>query len=259
MNKDYYTLKEIVFGLRNEQLRVIEKLRELEKYVNISDNSKCKSVQLSITSIKELSYSCLVKYDNLLKRILDFVSGDFVEAIMGGYYVGFGQVKNDSNGKYIFHGGVTVKDEDQEVFGIKVKELLSDEFVQNMDYRIKFHENECSASSLSLAYGSILYRGSVDLHNYESESMFYTGEYDEISVDNELNKNHKEFINEMLNLNIPRKLIPEYLQSVIDGNDNTKKDIIIPNTMIHTKKTWFNIKEEPNAFVLVKKQIPTKK
>ena len=35
--KNYYTLKEIILGLKNEQLYVIQKLKELEKYIKVNE------------------------------------------------------------------------------------------------------------------------------------------------------------------------------------------------------------------------------
>lgn len=258
MNKDYYTLKEIVFGLRNEQLRIIEKLIELEKYVNISDNSKCKSFKLTINNTKELGYKFLYQTNNLLEKIFLFISGEYREAVKGVALPGI--VRKDENGKYIFGDKITINNENQESFDMKVDELLKDEFIQNIFHNFRVNEMSLNETShvpiLSLKYDSTIYfNANPPLSNKAKyERIKYSARENLMYI---LNDNHN--ILELLSSKIPRNLIPEYYQNIIDTNDNAKKDILIPDTRIYGRKASFYVNEESNAFVLVKKTIPTKK
>lgn len=249
--KDYYTLKEIVFGLRKEQLRVVEKLKELEKYVNIADSEIRKNLQLTINSTKELGYSYLYKTNNLLEKIFLFITGDYREAVKGIILPGI--VKKDEDGKYIFGDKITINNENQKAFDMRVDELLKDEFIQNIFYNFKVNEMRLNEAEhlpiLSLKYDSTIY------FNANSASNKTKYEWIKYSVRENLmyilNDNHNNL--ELLSSKIPRNLIPEYYQNIIDTSDDTKKDIIIPNTRIYGRKASFYVNEEPNAFVLVRK------
>ena len=57
MNKDYYTLSEIILGLRDEYLKVSENLKKLEKYIVFNKNIVNKS-NISIKCNEEDIISC---------------------------------------------------------------------------------------------------------------------------------------------------------------------------------------------------------
>jgi len=249
--KDYYTLKEILLGLRNEQLKLATKLQKLEKYLNISDTKKYQNVEFHINGIKNLSYSYLYK-TNPSTKLFDLLTGNFQEALKGYFTIG-NVFLNENNDYYINHDAININKIYQEKFTKNVNEILNSEFVKNIIKDIFIKENQY-IPRLSIGNNTKYYNENKNYRKTIYEYIAYIAKNNLIQVYNGYsNKNYKEFLNEMFNTRIPRNLISEYFQSIIDNNIDTKKDIIISNEKNYTKKCDFYLNDEREAFVLVKK------
>ena len=176
----------------------------------------------------------------------------FQEALKGYFTIG-NVFLNENNDYYINHDAININKIYQEKFTKNVNEILNSEFVKNIIKDIFIKENQY-IPRLSIGNNTKYYNENKNYRKTIYEYIAYIAKNNLIQVYNGYsNKNYKEFLNEMFNTRIPRNLISEYFQSIIDNNIDTKKDIIISNEKNYTKKCDFYLNDEREAFVLVKK------
>ena len=235
--KDYYTLKEVILGLRNEQMRIAFKINKLKQKLSIIDNKKYSESDFYFNSrnnIPELYFMLHEKY-TFLENVLQALCLNFVNIKEGRVYCE--RVRELEDGDYKIGGlaGIIacIPPEEQESFNKMVQELLNDPFVENVLVDIKNHskyDDYLRLDPLQTKYiGS--WRKSLDNLSYFATS-------DTLSVLNTYNKKtYKECLDELLNLEFYVSDFPDYLQDVI----------------FYKKSTNFYLNDEREAFVLVKK------
>lgn len=254
--RDYYTLKEIVFGLRKEQLRIAKKLRLLESKVMVYNDEKYKGSKFDFDYVKnnvKLVYRLHEKY-GLLDNLLNVITFRFKNISNGKNYVE--ELRKLENGDYKIGGlgglkATIFKDEQNDFNGI-VDEILKDEFVNNVSLRYM--------GDMKSNYAKTLFLNPVDgfcvSKGTGSNGLFYGASRDDTILlkTSSPKRNLQDVINEILEVKFPRKLFSEYIQYIIDNNDDIKKDVIIYNNRSYTKEANFYINDERDAFVLVKKK-----
>lgn len=251
--KDYYTLKEVILGLRNEQLRIASKINKLKQKLNIINNRKYSESDFYFNSVNdsaELVFLLHEKY-SLLENVLNILSLDFVNFNEGKIYCE--RIRELENGNYKIGGlaGIitNVPSEQQESFNKIVDELLNDPFVLNVLVYVRKHrkyDDYLRLDPLGTKYiGS--WRDRIN-------NLSYFAANDTLSVLNTYKKKtYKESLDELFDLKFCVSDFSDYLQDVIDNNDETKKDIIIPDGKFYKKSANFYLNNEREAFVLVKK------
>jgi len=254
--RDYYTLKEIVFGLRKEQLRIAKKLRLLESKVTVYNDKKYNSSRFDFDLVNnnvKLVYHLHEKY-GLLDNLLNVITFRFKNIFDGKNYVE--ELRKLDNGDYKIGGlgglKATVFRDEQDDFNGIVDEILKDEFVNNVSLRYMgdMKSNYTKTLFLNPVDGFCVSKGNG------SNGLFYGASRDDTILlkTSSRNKTYQDVINEILEVKFPRKLFSEYIQHIIDNNDETKKDVIIYNNRSYTKEANFYINDERDAFVLVKKK-----
>ena len=140
--------------------------------------------------------------------------------------------------------------DEQESFNKIMDELLSDEFVNRVS---RYH-----SSNMKSNYDkTFIFNPTITTcisRNDNTVNLFYNAKNgDEIVFQLSHKRNLKDAINEMLEIKIPRKLFSEYIQYIIDNNDETKKNVVVQS---NARKgiNEFYVNDERDAFVLVKKR-----
>jgi len=228
--KDNYTLKEILLGLREEQMKIVNNLENLKSClwefyeeknsffsVNPEDNTiiyfyKCKD--------KSLKRNVIIPFE--FKKNFD---GDFTNF----YFL--------------------VKLMDQERFNLMCENILANEFVNNSSFCIKTNHGTLHIKPTYIHYLN------NNLKLLKIDHFTYLANYDLIeSKVTTLKRNKKEIFENLFNLEFSKEYFSEYLQSIIDSSLETKKEIIIPSENSLEKNMSFYLNQERENYVLVKKK-----
>jgi len=251
--RDYYTLKEIVFGLRKEQLRIAKKLRLLESKVTVYNDKKYNSSRFDFDLVNnnvKLVYHLHEKY-GLLGNLLNVVMFRFKNIFEGKEYVEELRKLEDGDYKIGGLGGLkaTVFSDEQNDFNEIVDELLKDEFVNNVSLRYTSDLKSNFDKTFWLSPTNSFCINRKD----NATSLFYDAKGDNgVVFQFSPKRNLQDVINEMLKVKFPRKLFSEYIQFIIDNSEETKKDVIIQDNK-RKGINEFYLNDERDAFVLVKK------
>lgn len=247
--KEDYTLREILFGLRDEQLRIEKELYLLEKMLTIYGNERYQgSTFLSIRhDYQSLYYNLMINY-TLREKIYNLFFGDNLFDFKGIAL----HTTLDKDGKHVimYDRENLVKHDLVNDFDKKVDALLTDRFVNET-----YVSNRQKNYYLYINYAHLLYNE----HDYKMDSFIqfkYFPKSDSIhfsTTKKYKNKYLNDLVNERLEKKIPRSLIPENLQRIIDNNEKAKKEVLVRDQDIREKKGEFYINDERDSFVLVKK------
>ena len=99
MNKEYYKANEVVFGLRDEYVRIKKRLEILKKYTKL--NSKYKDLNFTIIGDR-IIYDFAYKHKNLFSLTHPNIIAEPIEKKEDGYYTGYTlQIINQDSFKII--------------------------------------------------------------------------------------------------------------------------------------------------------------
>lgn len=251
--KDYYTLKEVLLGLRKEQLRLAGILNELDKKMNTYGNGRYKDSGFTFSDNGNLLYFLREK-NTILKNILHALTFRFKDIIDGQCFLESIRTLRDGNYKIGGIGGIksNVKENEQESFNKLINLILEDDFRKESIINITDGKGINYNNSLAISPGNTKYTNSTFKR---VETISYHAKKDYLRINNVYGslRNYRDTITELLEMKFPRKDFPEYLQNVIDNNELVKKDILIPNFNINSRSCEFYLEEFDNSFVLSKK------
>lgn len=257
--KDYYTLKEIILGLRNEQLKIAKELKELETKLSIYGDKKYENSRFDFNILNNDVYFVhyLHKKYSFIENILNLLTFKFKEIVKGDEY--FSGVHKLGNDNYTISGVngliASVKEHEQESFNEIVNDILNNQLVSNGATEVIKDNKWRYANNVLITPLITTYSG---FNSKKCNSLFYFAKGDFIDITKTPNNSsYKDTINELLNIRYDRKYFPEYIQNIIDTNDDIKKDIIVSSDISENKfrgkSTKFYLNDEREAFVLVKK------
>lgn len=252
--RDYYTLKEMVFGLRKEQLRIAKKLRLLESKVTVYNDKKYNSSRFDFDLVNnnvKLIYHLHEKY-GLLDNLLNVMTFRFKNFFEGKDYVE--ELRKLESGDYKIGGlgglKATIFSDEQASFNGIVDELLKDEFVNNalLYYTSDFKSNYDKTLLLKPTCSFCINRKD------NATSLFYDAKGDNgVIFQFSPKRNLRDVVNDIMEVRFPRKLFSEYIQFIIDNSDEAKKDVIVQENGRKGINDFY-INDERDAFVLVKKK-----
>ena len=247
MTTNTYTLKEILFGLRDEYLNITSKIKELENLLQLENSSYEKaSIMLIKIHNKEVTklYCYLYERKNKLEKIIDPILkklgiylGDNVFAI------------EEQNNQYTIQKHSEIISNKKE-FNEKVIKILNEDFSKNSaniydgtvyDYDYK--------PFLSVIPGDIYASTSNEIQ------LEYIPSRDEfIHIHSFKGKLTKERIENIFNWNFSKNKFPEYYQQIIETSDKINKKLEIIDDHNYSKDISFEIIEEPQKLILKKKR-----
>jgi len=243
MDKNYYTLKEIILGLRKEQKILNEKLKLLNEYVKSVDEKNFENGGFGLNYLAELKYTYYIK-ENLLLRLNDLMNLNFDDAIYGTLLAE--EIKKDSKGTYFINDNFKIDNYDGN-FALKVEEIKNMPFVQNLIGSKKYIND-----NLLLNF---LYTNFYNKKRFWEEYLSFMADKDEVAILNfSFSKNYHDYITEVLNYRFSKDLFSPYIKKVIEESSDAKKDIIVPKDKIYVPKARFYLKDEIDSFVLKRKR-----
>lgn len=254
MEKDYYTLSEIILGLRDEYQKHQNELRELKELCEI-DKKKAVDFRFSVFQPENKNPELHCDYEpkqNKIQKLMTDIS------IKTGSYI-YGKhsaiLATDNNSyhfcypKYPVH--VRYEYGMDEKFQEQATSILNSEFSQNI--KTKYIE----PVNPEIDYAFDLEQRLIDFYIRESNDEFQESSitcrpYEDIinirSFDKELSS---EMINNALEIKVPKKELSSYHIGIIDSSKITEKPIKLERTE-PCKKIDFSIQEEEKQVVLSK-------
>lgn len=238
MNKHYYLLKDILFGLRGELLKCDKELKKLEQYISF-DTKKVKNAEFDIAFDKQL-YCRLILKRSYLRSIMEAFTGkgfSGAECIL------------DKDGNYHFNRpafGLKINEDYIEDFNNQASIILNSEFANEMSFTKFFNTKTQDGKILNLNIGnSILSFGN------EKFSLKYQAKNDSLTYLSSANKNQNEFLNRVLSLEIPKTDFTIYQQEIIENSDVINKGVRVVDD-ITDRNTKLQIFEDDREFILRK-------
>lgn len=202
MNRDYYLLKDILFGLRGELLKCDTELKKLEQYISF-DTKRVKNAEFDIAYDKQLFCRLILKRSYLRSIIETFTGKGFsgTECIV------------DKNGNYSFKReafDLKINKDNIEDFNNQASLILNSEFANEMNFSNFINTQTQNSKKLNLNIGN-----SILQFSQEKFSLKYQTKTDSITYLSPTNKNLIESLNKVLTLEIPKKDLSSYQQEII--------------------------------------------
>lgn len=213
MSKDYYKISEVVFGLRNEYLRIGKKLQELNQYA-----------ELNTQRFKFLNEDLRFQINN----------GDL------GYY--FSSSRDDcylvnlysdlrkENNSYLSDDTLEIIDIDN--FNALATDILNDDFSKNIDLSVEFNNCDDNNQVVKINVNSGYIRIWLDNMSKLKKSMnmiycapgtrFCCPKGDIIWINKKRRLVMRNNIDEFLAISVPKDMLSNYHRNVIDRSDNNK-------------------------------------
>lgn len=250
---EYYTLKEILLGLRQEQIRIQNELYELEKMLITYDNDKYKGSSFSdhIISKYQLLYYQLVFNYSLKERIYNMLFES--KSLFNSSTIPL-HTTIDEEGYYTlnYQKESLVKGDKKEEFHTKVLKLIQDGFIKNeIMFCDEFKKINFKIASFGMEY---ICNNQNSIHDIiffryiARENVLYIG------ANKKDNNSFNELIDDLLNIKIPKRILPVYLKNIIETNGDTNKNIITFEDKYNYQITPFYLNQEKDCYILVKKK-----
>lgn len=255
-NKDYYTFKEILFGLRHEYLKVQQELEKLKPYAHVNESLEKKILdfyfELSQCRFEKKPevYCHFVPKQSYLKkkinRIKAFLTGDMP--------IWYSQVLCDNNNRYYMKQQpfpIHVCDYEYcEEFDEMLQKILNSDFAHSI-------YSKCDTKFLGKSYhleiqpSNINLFGTINVMNMDS-SCDYILCYDNINISHHSKNLSQDFINEIFNVQFSKEMIPSYHQNIIDNSNVSDKKVRIVDDISDLTMVDFSIEEDEKEIVLRK-------
>jgi len=231
-----YSLKQILFALRQEYIEVEKKLKELEKYVNITGEIDDISFDIHDFNVPKTIDMYLRKKQTILDRIRETLG-------LTGIYtrgVAFWMVPSEIEQACYWKRKKVCSITDLDGFTKDIKEIVESDFVKNTILDVI-----CENNNFDL---NINARG---ISLYDKEECFSTIDY--YSKDNVLSVESKkdiitpDYIYNLFNIEFGRERFNDYYKGIIDNYEEKGIDIIDTFDSNHSK---LEIIEEPKKLIL---------
>ena len=236
--KTYY-LKEILFGLRNEYIKIYSILKKLENYILMS-NKNIKSVDLDIwnnckKNIYQIHYSIVYKLSYL--RHLTLIDDDK-------------KIVKNSTGfikkvDYYFRpDNKDINIENINIFHYFSNKIINSSILGELSLNKFFRLSGMDARLYMNAYQL----GFFNKDNSNDYCISYDPKYDIIKIFNFNNYIYDGKINDILNTEIPANIFNSYLRHIIDKNINNENEVILDKNI--DKHKTIKITKENNKILL---------
>lgn len=245
MIKETYTFKEILFGLRNEYLRITSQLNSLQKYLHLKENG-FESINFQIlknSDNQEISLMCILidRQTKLEKLLYRFIKN------LGIYPDNQIDYIKELEDDFVFcNYHQLLKVESQKEFTRDIINIYNDEFIQNMQNTF-----------YGVGYENVPYLSLLPHSIYISEANHLAIDYDLTKGDYlHINSIHHKISNELIeasfNMTIPKRRIPEYYQNIIESSETKDNQIDIIGDINGFQTVNLKIIEEPKKLILKK-------
>lgn len=250
---EYYTLKEILLGLRQEQLRIQDELYLLEKMLVNYNDKRFDGSSFSnhiIPKYQSLYYQLVFNY-SLKERIYNML---FESKSLSNSSTIPLHTTIDDYGYYTlnYQKETLVRNDKRQEFHEKVLKLIQDNFINNeVIFCDEFKKMNLKIASFGMEY---ICNNQNNVHDIvffryiARENVLYIGanKRDNINSFNEL-------VDDILNIKIPKRILPIYLKNVIENSCEINKNILTFEDKYNYRITPFYLNQEKECYMLVKK------
>lgn len=241
--RNYYYLREIILGLREEYLKNKISLENLKKHI-IIDDKKINNIDFKIFKDKEnrLSLFCyLEKRQNVINKLFNSLNniddmGYIIEILKDSEYYGIKPME-----------------------GIKVDNLLEfrkeSEKIINSDFNKNIQLQLFDLMSADRNYDLLINAHKIEVKCYNKlvSDISYLQNKDVITVSAvSVGKNSNISIHRALNLEVPKDLLNDYYIDLIDSTPIAFKNVYIEPYMNSLESIELNISENNSGVVLKK-------
>lgn len=237
MNRDYYSIEDVILGLRREYKRHYEDLARLKKYVITADRR-----------VKDYNFRLFQPCERKPNLYLDFeVKENELKRFLYLFFLRFGwdtkcYGKNTSRVLRDFSDEVTLSGfyeaciSNSPEFLREVNAIMESDFVQNID--------------VSLQNPWVAIRHNYMYTGKSTTALWYYPQRDILSLTDLTFKG----LSESLAVQVPRMNLSEYHQNHIDAYLESKKEVVIEDMSLMHKILDYKIEETDEALVL--KRVP---
>lgn len=223
--KDYYYLREIIFGLKDEYEKHKNQMSLLKPLVSVEDKgNKLRNFEFFIAQCKssdpELFCSFVLKLNKLQQLIEHF--GQKNERYDLGK--GFSRCNfDDKNDLRLNYSDITLIGQSEE-FKAKLNEIFDSPFVQNININ-RIMDVLAIASPLGLS----LWHTDIDFSTTEGKSLNYFPEANKHIIEIRKDKSNltSNDLMYMLNTKFPKGEFSEYHREIIESNPDSTKEVEI--------------------------------
>ena len=226
--KNDYTLKEILLGLREEQMKVARRLKFLK-------NNLIKDESTDITDFDFSPEELSIIYNYWFK--LNLFQWDFISL----------QLKEDSKGSFASFYLPIIKEKKME-FDDNCQSILKNEFVNNSCQEIKTN------------YGRLVIRPNCifyfvdDCKVSKSSKFAYFSKSDSVVIKNAtIELNPQDRLQELLDLTFKREDFSDYLQEIIDTSSEREKDVFVSGEKRLGKAVRYYLNPIQKSYILTKR------
>lgn len=253
--KDYYELREIIFGLRSEYLKNKEKLRILRTLCTSHDKR-----------VKDFLFSVWQETGMNPELICEFIQNENklcskLKELMRLQVIGKTSTicTKDNNDRYYImnpnYNASIIAGLEKE-FNLLVKEILNSDFIKNIKINelssgISFNDSKVHASlrtTQELIDFSIYKESSF----FDTFSSFYISNSDIISILSQRGRISPSQLENIFSIKFSKANFSKYHQEVIESNKSSQKNIVFEDSDINRIRTDFSIEEYEKEFVLKK-------
>lgn len=244
-----YTIKQILFGLREVYKENEKELERLKKYVHPDENIKLKEMDL---------YSYVKKGDGYLQLNIKAQQSLIVQLLESLT----NRKVHDDNSKTIEIAHNIKGNHDyvilpkSEIYKVDLEELckeaynlLENDFNKNINIR-RFEDKENRIDLEANTTGMIIHTG--DHGKYPASGIIYNAKSDNILVTPYFQNLFPNEAIEILNIEIPEDKLPEYHRNVIENNNVQDKRVIINGLTMSTSTHFFDIIDTDDTITLLR-------
>lgn len=239
MNRKY-TLKHILFALREEYLELEKQLKELENYVIINGDIDDISFRVHDFNFPKTIDIYLKKRQTLLDKIAEIIG--FVGIYTRG--VVFWNVPKEIDAACYWKRTKVCSISDMEEFTKSINDILESDFVKNTYLAIPRGDHKYSLTITS---------STTTLHEKRSDfsSISYNSKYNSININRRKNNITPDYIDNIFNITFNRGKFNDYYKSIFDNYEDKEIDIIDSFDSNHSQ---LEIIEEPKKLILKPKK-----
>lgn len=260
--KKTYTGAEIIFGTRDEYLKLNDKFHALRDLTCISQDKQIKDVHYRVskdkTELKPELYCTFEQNEKTLRGLRHHLEKNVFHTYV--YGCNISKVLKNNNNKYFIPHHLYyafIKDEDQKQFGKIAKDILSSDFCNKMNFLYTSCEEPHSSltknssginiyNSIALLYDKPNFL--CDLYYFAEEDIIRIFGHDDMPIT-------KDMIERMLNVTVKAEDLTEYERQLIDSSKSASKPIYIDDSIEVKKDIKLGINEYEDKIRIYQKKM----
>ena len=252
MENNTYSAKDIIFGLQEEYVKIIQELEKINQYIELCSPKVQKPVWYTHPHGDGI-YTHLIIEKTRLEKAWQEIKEKLDIGIVGKNLVEI--LKRYDYEPKIRNKYIEIKD--KEGLAKQIDKIYSYEIAKPKEIELDYNEQQ--ASNLFLAIEQI--GVSVLEFNQEKEISLlkksiratYTGNIDTINIVTNCRRKDRIDLSKFLNARFKKEEVPQYYRDIIEAGEDIQRELIIPKEQsIIYERTKYAITREPKKLILTK-------